>query len=347
MNSTMKKVIFCLFFIALGQSLFAQASKISVFSENGEKFWVVINGIRQNSKAQTNVKVEGLDQPNYRVRVIFEDEKITPVDKSIMTTDVDDKPTYCTYVLRKDKKGAMQMKVNSYMPLGEDNKQSSPPGQEVVQYHTEEISTGQQQADVNVSGISAGIQISENGSAVDNAGDPNSSDDGQNMHNAGVNFQVSDPESGEKVNLNMNISVSGMETGTSVRETTTTRKTVKPQVKEVKPVSGRTEPSAEKTTANCKSPVPASSLNSMKASLEKQAFEDTRLKMAKDIIRRNCYSCAQIKELLALFSFEKNKLDLAKFAYDSCTDKGNYYTINDVFSFSSSTDELTEFLGQK
>ena len=345
----MKKLVFCVLFLAMGQSLFAQASKISVFSENGEKFWVVINGIRQNTKAQTNVKVEGLDQPNYRLRVIFEDEKIRPVDKSIMTTDVENKPTFCTYVLRKDKKGAMQMKINSYMPLEEDDKQSRPPGQDVVQYHTEEISTGQQQANVNVSGISAGIQISENESAIENAGDPNSAN-GQNMHNTGVNFQVSDPESGEKVNLNMNVSVSGMDAKTSVRETTTTttttRKTTKPQVKEVKPVSGRSELPAKKTE-NCKSPVPASSINSMKASLEKQTFEDTRMKMAKDIIRRNCYSCEQIKELLGLFTFEKNKLDLAKFAYESCTDKGNYYMMNDAFSFSSSVDELTEFLGKK
>jgi hypothetical protein len=344
MKSNMKKYILCLFLFVLVQSLFAQHSKISVFSENGEKFWVVINGIRQNSKAQTNVKVEGLDQPNYRLRVIFEDDKIAPVDKSIMTTDVDNNPTFCTYVLRKDKKGVMQMKVNSYMPLEEDKKQNSRPDQEVVQYHADEIPSGRQDVDMNISGISAGVQISEYGSENEKAREQDLT--GRSGENVGVNFQVADPVSGENVGLNMNVSVTGMDAGTSVKGSASQKKTGNQNGRELKEETARQEPAVGKS-GNCRNPVPASSLNSMKASLQKQAFEDTRLKMAKDIIRRNCYTSAQIKELLGLFAFEKNKLDLAKSAYSSCTDKDNYYQINDVFSFSSSTDELTEFLNQK
>jgi hypothetical protein len=37
-------------------------------------------------------------------------------------------------------------------------------------------------------------------------------------------------------------------------------------------------------------------------------------------------------------------LDFAKFAYDHTYDIGNYYKVNDVFSFESSVDELDQYI---
>jgi hypothetical protein len=47
------------------------------------------------------------------------------------------------------------------------------------------------------------------------------------------------------------------------------------------------------------------------------------------------------------FNFEKNKLEVAKFGFDYCTDKNNYYLLNDAFSFASSVDELSSYLEGK
>ena len=41
---------------------------------------------------------------------------------------------------------------------------------------------------------------------------------------------------------------------------------------------------------------------------------------------------------------DEDKLTYAKFAYDSCVDKGNYYTVSELFSFSTTTYEFNEFL---
>ena len=38
-------------------------SNLVIFSEDGYKFFIILNGIRQNEVAQTNVKVMGLNQP--------------------------------------------------------------------------------------------------------------------------------------------------------------------------------------------------------------------------------------------------------------------------------------------
>ncbi|MBK9515283.1 MAG: DUF4476 domain-containing protein, partial [Flavobacteriales bacterium] len=44
------------------------------------------------------------------------------------------------------------------------------------------------------------------------------------------------------------------------------------------------------------------------------------------------------------FSFEDSKLDFAKYAYDRTYDIGNYFKVNDAFTFESSMDELNEFI---
>src|SRR6185503_15576898 len=54
-----------------------------VFSENGEKFFLIINGIKQNIEAETNVKVTELIQPNYKAKIVFEDKSKGVVDQNI------------------------------------------------------------------------------------------------------------------------------------------------------------------------------------------------------------------------------------------------------------------------
>lgn len=81
-----------------------------------------------------------------------------------------------------------------------------------------------------------------------------------------------------------------------------------------------------------------------KQSIGKQTFEDTKIQVVKQVAGANCLSTAQVKDLLQLFTFEENKLDLAKALYGVVVDKNNYYLVNDVFTYSSSVDELNDFL---
>jgi hypothetical protein len=51
--------------------------------------------------------------------------------------------------------------------------------------------------------------------------------------------------------------------------------------------------------------------------------------------------------MVTLMAFESAKLELAKYAYDFCTDKPDYYTIADALSFASSKEDLMNFIGSK
>ena len=84
--------------------------------------------------------------------------------------------------------------------------------------------------------------------------------------------------------------------------------------------------------------------NLAKETLRKEWFENTRLSNAKQLVDRNFFISQQVKELLLLFTFENNKLDLAKYAYSKTIDKNNYVIVNDAFSFADSKDELARYI---
>lgn len=88
----------------------------------------------------------------------------------------------------------------------------------------------------------------------------------------------------------------------------------------------------------------AQSFEQFKQTIKGEFNDDTKLKTAKQYIPANYFTAAQVKELLQVFFFEANKLELAKFAYKYTIDKGNYFTVNTVFTYSSSKEELMDYI---
>jgi len=85
--------------------------------------------------------------------------------------------------------------------------------------------------------------------------------------------------------------------------------------------------------------------NSAIAVIQRETFEDSKLGIAKQITSNNRLCVAQIMQICRLFSYENTKLDYAKYAYSYCFDRNNYFQLNDVFTYSSSKDELRKFIG--
>lgn len=84
--------------------------------------------------------------------------------------------------------------------------------------------------------------------------------------------------------------------------------------------------------------------NDVKDQLRKEWFESNRLNSAKFIIEKNNLTSSQVKELMLLFTFENNRLDIAKSAYRKTVDKQNYLNVNDALTFNSSKEELVRFI---
>src|SRR6218665_3944105 len=79
----MKRLYFAFFAaIVLSTALHAQNNNLVVYSQDGLKFTVILNGIRQNSQPETNVKITGLNAPNYSMKIIFANA-LPDIDKNI------------------------------------------------------------------------------------------------------------------------------------------------------------------------------------------------------------------------------------------------------------------------
>ena len=91
----------------------------------------------------------------------------------------------------------------------------------------------------------------------------------------------------------------------------------------------------------------AREFNDLKDQIRKEWFETNRLTSVKFIIDKNNFTTQQVKDLMLLFTFESNKLEVAKYAYCKTVDLRNYYQIIDALTFSSSKDELARFIREK
>ena len=80
--------------------------------------------------------------------------------------------------------------------------------------------------------------------------------------------------------------------------------------------------------------------------IESQTFDSDQVRVAKQIIRTNRVSSAQVAEIMELMNFESSRLEIAKFSYQFVDDPANFYIVNDVFWFSSSVRELDRFINR-
>lgn len=313
--------------ILLLTSLFSngQTSNAIFFAENGERFNLVLNGILQNEKAETNVKLTGLNAPSYKTRIMFADKALGYVDYTLNFIDMGQE---VTYTIKKNNKGAYVVRYISEVPLA----QAPPaaPNQAVIVYSAAPVAgsstTTTRQTTTTTTGNPDNVSI-----------------------NMGVNVD------GQGGNMNMNISGMDSHMQSSSTTTTTTTHTTTTTSSYEDPAPAPAPPPAHVVYVDgytgkvgCPVPMSRSEFESFKSSLSSKSFEDSKMTMAKQVLNNNCLTSAQVKDLMAMFSFEQTKLDFAKYAYGHTYDLGNYYKVNDAFGFETSIDELNEYInGQR
>lgn len=99
--------IFTFLMLAFAGYLGAQTSNLVVFNNSGEQFFVVLNGIKQNALPKTNVRIEGLKPVAYDIKLIFADGKTSDINKRVfLEPDLE----YSTRVVIKNaKKGKLRL----------------------------------------------------------------------------------------------------------------------------------------------------------------------------------------------------------------------------------------------
>lgn len=354
---TLLKQITVIAALIISCSAYSMSNNLIIFSQDGNKFTVILNGLRQNEKPETNVKVTGLNASSYKVKIIFENTALGAFDQYVWLMDAGTEVTNkeFSYSVEQKKKGDWKLKPTSIADIPQSP--TTTPDQVVYVFNpsgnatpaagtttsvTTTTTTGQ--TETVTTGVSTGATATpQGGTTTTNVG----VNDGSGSTQQTTTTTTTTTGDGANVNMNaggVGISVvitdgmSGTSTSTTTTTTTTTNQSTTTTTEQPAP-----QPTAN-TATQCYFPMSATDFANAKASVQKQSFEDGKLKIAKQIMTTNCMSVAQVKEIMALFSFEETKLEWAKFAYGKTTDPQNYYQLNDGFTFSSSVDELNEYI---
>ncbi|HOI88819.1 MAG TPA: DUF4476 domain-containing protein [Lentimicrobium sp.] len=288
------------------------------FTEQGERFSVILNGIRQNPAPETNIKVTDLIAPSYKVKIIFDQQGIPDLDKTLTFNQ----GTETTYVIKRNNKNEYVLRWMNEVPIA----QALPPagGQQTVVYTT--------QAPDPAPAVVTQTTTTYTETITDPQG------------NVSMGININDPALGVNMNINVGGGIpSGSQVSTSQTTTYTTTTTSGGNYREPAPQRTYVLPGYSGPTG-CQYPMHPAEFQEVKRSIEGKSFDDTRLKIAKQVIASNCLLSAQVKEIMLLFSFEDTRLQLAKFAYGYTFDTGNYYKLNDAFTFESTIEELDEYI---
>lgn len=81
--------------------------------------------------------------------------------------------------------------------------------------------------------------------------------------------------------------------------------------------------------------------------IKSKEWDETKLKIAKQVISSNCLFADQVRDIAQLFEWGENKLKFAKFAYQYTYDRGNYFKVSQVFEWEDNVEKLNEFISKQ
>ena len=110
----MKRILLPLLtFVFLASAVFAQRANAILFTEQGERFSVMLNGVLQNQSPTTNIRLNDLMANTYRIKVIFEDRNLGEFDRNLFV----ELGSESTYNLKRNNRGEWVMRLLSVTPL--------------------------------------------------------------------------------------------------------------------------------------------------------------------------------------------------------------------------------------
>ncbi|MCK4661501.1 MAG: DUF4476 domain-containing protein [Bacteroidales bacterium] len=331
----MKKILIIISLLVISFYLYSQNSTLTVFAQDGEKFWLVLNGVKQNNEPVYRVENIQINTDYAKMKILFENSDLSSLDKHFPAKDADGNYCTFTYNIKKNKKGIYVVRMVSFEKITSTTQTSS----NVVSDNTSSTGTT-----TSTTGTTT-IKGTTTQSSITNQGKSDNLGVSINANESGVSMNITGTDGQENVNMNMNLNMNNANVTSSTTTTVTTSTTTtsssgnyNQQNQEVVYVSGYNGP------VGCPIPMSEYDFNSAKSSISSKDFEDSKLTMAKQIVGSNCLLASQVKEIMRIFEYEDTRLEFAKYAYKRTYDKGNYYKVNDAFEFELTIDELNEFI---
>ena len=193
----------------------------------------------------------------------------------------------------------------------------------------------------NTGNVSVNMSVNEgynntavptNGQISINMNDQNINDANSNMN---VNMNVNEGVTSNSNQVNNASNTTNMAVNETVTTTTTTTTINEAPVVNAAPVSA----------GGCVNPV--QDMAAIMAAIDDESFDEGKIIVAKQATSKKCLTVDQIKQIMEEFSFSKNKLSFAKYAYKRCYNPDDFYQVNGAFDFSSDKEEMNEFINDQ
>ena len=362
----MKKILLTNVFtiLAILSGIGQQTSNLIIFASDPTPFYAIVNGIKQNAEPQTNVKITGLSNNQNHVKVVFADGVAADIDKNFYFESMN---VEVTARIVSTKKG-YKLRYFGEVAMG----QAATNDQQVqIVYHTveapaannvvidETVTTTTSTTTTTNSGNNADLSDMELNAMQNSVGANISMSDNIDEVNENVNMNVS--VGGLELNMNVNANENGinnnmdmvamtdnMETSHTSTTTTTTTTTSTSGVNtgtQVQAAAPVVYVSGYNGATGCIPPL--SDVNAIRNAIEEESFSDDKIIVAKQALKGKCMSVQNIIYISESFDFEDGKLEFAKFAYNCAYDIDNFYQVNKIFDFSSSKEELNEYISNR
>lgn len=91
-------------------------------------------------------------------------------------------------------------------------------------------------------------------------------------------------------------------------------------------------------------PITEDEFEDLYRAIQSRPFESTRVEIACRLLRDNYLTTDQVASMLSIFSFDSNRLEVAKAAYRRTVDRERFYKVFDTFTFDNSVRELAAFM---
>lgn len=336
--------------LLLTASGFTQNSNAVFFSESGDRFYVILNGLRQNDSPETNVKVTGLNPVAYQVKFIFEDETKGSFDKKIFLYDY----TETTYKIKRKTESDASKSTKKFANKVAKNFQEKEEKDTVFTDKSDWwalrlVSEVPMPRPANTAAAQAQPRPSQRVDA-----NAYSSQSATTTTTTTTTTGTAVAPATDQVSVNVNVGANGASgavgintNATYVEETTVTTTTTNAPTTAATSTQDHYVMPGYDGRIGCNWPMSDGDFASAKQSIGSKTFEDSKLTIAKQVISSNCLFAHQVREVMAMFDFEDTKLDFAKYAYGYTYDLNNYFKVNDAFEFESTIDELNAYIGTR
>lgn len=305
--------IFLILLIIATNSLFAQTSNLTVFSESGERFKLFLNNVEVNAAYMSNVENNNLAAGRYVVKIDFEDLYVSDIAQTISIMGGYD----IKYIIKKNKKGEYKLRGFS---MTETNYNSPNNGG----------TNGSNYTNPNTNGGGLVIEYDEN--VYD--GTTNYQDEFTIEYDDGLDNANYNTNNTGNTNISVNYNFLGTEIGMNFN------------LDDFFADPNYTDNGFQTKTAptGCYGAMNNYNFTQAKQQIANQTFPDEKKSTAMQIIGANCFYSQQVKELVELMEYEDDRLEVAKFAYHHTLDLGNYFLVNNAFTFDSTKDELRDYI---